>query len=238
MKTVVVTQSNYIPWRGYFAMIAQADELILLDSVQYTRRDWRNRNVIKTPSGLQWLSIPVEVKGKYLQAVDETRIAEAGWAESHIRSLQANYRRANAFEEIAPWLFGMLRRASGSPLLSEVNGYLIGEICRVLEISTAIRRCTEILARSELVAMEPTQRLLRLCLAAGATRYMSGPAAKDYMDLSQFSRAGIEVVWMDYAGFPDYPQCWGAFEPRVSTVDLLLNCGSASSAYLRQTAAA
>jgi hypothetical protein len=234
MKTLVITQSNYIPWRGYFAMIAQADELILLESVQYTRRDWRNRNTIKTPTGPQWLTIPVEVKGKYLQAIDETRIADKDWGEKHIRSIETNYRRAEAFKEFSPWLFERIRAAAAFSLLTEVNAYLIAEICRSLGLEQRIRRCTEVLRRSELMAMEPTDRLLNLCIASGATRYISGPAARNYMDLEKFARAGIEVDWMGYNGFPEYHQCWGVFEPRVSIVDVLLNCGRLSVGYLKQ----
>lgn len=234
MKTVVITQSNYIPWRGYFAMIAQADELVLLESVQYTRRDWRNRNQIKTPTGLQWLTIPVEVKGKFLQTIDETRVADSGWADSHIRALEANYRRADAFQETAPWLFGSLTRAAASSLLSEVNAQLLHEICRFLRIGTPIRRCSELLPRSELIGMEATDRLLNLCRACGATRYLSGPAAKAYMDVEKFARAGIEIIWMNYSGFPDYPQCWDAFEPHVSVVDLLFCCGDRAHNYVRR----
>jgi len=233
MQTVVITQSNYIPWRGYFAMLAKADELILLESVQYTRRDWRNRNTIKTPSGLQWLTIPVDVKGKYFQAIDETRIANADWAEHHIRSIETNYRRAAQFEKVAPWLFDLLRKAAAFQLLTEVNGFLLAEISRWLGLTMQLRRCTDVLPRAELMSMAPTDRLLNLCSAAGATRYVSGPAAKDYMELEKFDRAGIEVSWMDYSGFPEYPQAWGPFEPHVSIVDLLLNCGEASRDYLR-----
>jgi hypothetical protein len=236
MRTVVITQSNYIPWRGYFAMLAQADDVILLESVQYTKRDWRNRNTIKTPSGLQWLTIPVDVKGKYFQAIDETRIADPNWAEQHIRSLEANYRRSAEFESVAPWLFEILRAAGAFPLLTQVNSFLLGEIARRLALNMRIRRCTDVLPRSKLVSMTPTDRLLNLCCAAGATRYVSGPAAKDYMELEKFDRAGIEVTWMDYSGFPEYPQAWGTFEPHVSIVDLLLNCGESSRDYLQRTA--
>lgn len=236
MKTVVITQSNYIPWRGYFAMLAKADELILLESVQYTKRDWRNRNTIKTPSGLQWLTIPVDVKGKYFQAIDETRVADPDWAEHHIRSIEVNYRRSPEFESVAPWLFDLLRKAGEFPLLTQINNLLLTEISRRLGLGMQIRRCTDVLPRAELIAMAPTDRLLNLCSTVGATNYVSGPAAKNYMELEKFERAGIAVSWMDYNGFPEYPQAWGAFESHVSIIDLLLNCGESSRNYLQQTA--
>lgn len=230
MKTVVIVQSNYIPWRGYFAMISRADELILLDSVQYTKNDWRNRNIIKTPSGPQWLTIPVV--RCFPQTIDQARIAGAGWAERHIRVIEHNYRRARAFDETSSWLFPSLRKAAGFPLLTEVNACLIAEFCRRLGITRTIRRCTDIVSRDALANMEPTERVIQLCASAGATHYLTGPTAKDYLLLDKFEQAGIEVQWMDYGRLPQYRQCWDGFEPRVSVIDLLLNCGSSAPEFL------
>jgi hypothetical protein len=132
-KTVVITQSNYIPWRGYFDMLRSADEIVLLDSVQYTKRDWRNRNQIKTGKGPLWLTIPVEVKGRYFQAIDETRIADSEWATKHIRAIEGAYAGAVHFKEIAPWLFRLVREAAAEPLLSSVNTHLLQAICEILK---------------------------------------------------------------------------------------------------------
>ena len=106
-----IVQSNYLPWRGYFDLIRRADELILLDSVQYTRRDWRNRNIIKTPAGPQWITVPVEAKGQYYAAIDEVRVDDPGFAAKHVRAIELNYRKAAAFKETAPWLFDLLLEA-------------------------------------------------------------------------------------------------------------------------------
>lgn len=100
-KKVAIVQSNYIPWKGYFDMIAAVDEFILYDDMQYTRRDWRNRNQIKTPQGPQWLTVPVKVKGKYLQTIRETEIDGVDWVEAHWKAIVQNYRRAPHFEEVA-----------------------------------------------------------------------------------------------------------------------------------------
>jgi hypothetical protein len=97
-KKCAIVQSNYIPWKGYFDLIAAVDEFILYDDMQYTRRDWRNRNQIKTPQGLQWLTVPVVVKGLYYQKIRETEIDGTVWATSHWKSLVANYKRAPHFE--------------------------------------------------------------------------------------------------------------------------------------------
>jgi hypothetical protein len=231
-RTIAIVQSNYLPWRGYFDLIRSADEFIIFDSVQYTRRDWRNRNIIKTPQGPQWITVPVEVKGKYLQAIDETRIAESDWAERHIRSIEVNYKRAATFEQTAPWLFAALREAAREQLLTRANEHLLVAVSRRLGIATPFRHCIELVDRREMAAMDPSARLLALCRAAKAERYLSGPAARDYLDVSAFETAGVEVAWMDYSGYPDYPQLWGAFEPRVSIVDLLLNTGERAHAFL------
>lgn len=100
-KRIAILQSNYIPWKGYFDMIAAVDEFILYDDMQYTRRDWRNRNQIKTPQGVQWLTVPVRVKGKYDQTIRETEIDGIDWAGTHWKIIAQNYRRAPRFEEVA-----------------------------------------------------------------------------------------------------------------------------------------
>jgi hypothetical protein len=230
MKTVVITQSNYIPWRGYFAMLAEADEIVLLDVVQYTTRDWRNRNAIKSPSGPLWLTIPVAQRRG--QSIDEARVADRHWAERHIRCIEFNYRRAHAFDQIAPWLFTRLREASTFAPISEINGYLIQEMFNQLRIERPIRRCTDLIPRQELAAMNATDRLVALCRTVSATHYLTGPSARNYLETDRFEGSGIAVKWMDYSGFSPYPQCWSDFEPNVSVIDLLLNCGSASPRFL------
>src|SRR5579871_4764093 len=99
MKKVAIIQSNYIPWRGYFDMIHMVDEFILYDDMQYTRRDWRNRNKIKTPHGLAWLTIPVEVKGKYFQKINETLVSEPNWAKDHWATIRQFYSKAKYFKD-------------------------------------------------------------------------------------------------------------------------------------------
>ena len=231
-KTVVIVQSNYLPWRGYFDLMRRADEFILLDSVQYTRRDWRNRNIIKTPAGPQWITVPVEVKGRYRAAIDEVRVADPGFADKHIRAIELNYRKAKAFEQVAPWLFGLLREASRSSLLSTVNEQLLVAIARQLEIMTSIRRCTDLLKREAMNGMDPSERLVALCKAAGATDYLSGPSARGYLDEWRFREAGVRVSWMDYSSYSEYPQLWGPFAPAVSIVDLVLNTGALRRCYV------
>jgi hypothetical protein len=231
-RTVIITQSNYLPWRGYFDLLRLADEVVLLDSVQYTRRDWRNRNKIKTASGPVWLTVPVEAKGLYHQAIDETRVSDTAWVESHLRAIDLAYRRAPRHADVFPWLETLLTSVKGEPMLSRINETLLRGICGRLGLNMPIRRCTDLLDREAMRGMEPTERLVQIAIAAGATCYVSGPAAKAYLDPTAFAAYGITVEWMSYAGYSDYPQLWGAFEPQVSIVDLLLNTGPDAVGYL------
>jgi hypothetical protein len=227
MKQVAILQSNYIPWKGYFDLLASVDEFILLDDMQYTRRDWRNRNKIKTPQGPQWISIPVKVKGKYYQTIRETEIDDTGWASAHWTLISRNYRRAPHFDDIAPVLEPIYSNAT-TTLLSEVNRKLIAAICQYLGITTTLRNSWDYDLKQG-----RNQRLVGLCQQAGASVYVSGPAAKDYLDEQSFRDHGISVVWFDYSSYPEYPQLWGDFVHEVTILDLLFNCGPDSWKYMK-----
>jgi hypothetical protein len=225
---VAIVQSNYVPWKGYFDLIASVDEFMLYDDVQYTRRDWRNRNLIKTPGGLQWLTIPVEVKGKYHQRIRDVVVSDATWAQTHWRTLSHQYARAECFRELQPLVEEWYDRAAGLPMLSDVNEYFLRAVCDVLGIGTTITRSSDYTlgdGRSE--------RLLALCRQAGATTYLSGPSARDYLDEALFGAAGITVEWMDYGGYREYPQLHPPFEHGVTVLDLLFNTGRGARSYLK-----
>ena len=226
MKKVAILQSNYIPWKGYFDMIAAVDEFILYDDMQYTRRDWRNRNQIKTPQGLQWLTIPVKVKGKYFQTIRETEIDGNDWRGTHWRMLEQNYKKSPFFSEIAAIIEPLYQREYA--YLSPLNRDFIEAICQYLGIKTKISNSWDY----ELIDGK-TERLVSLCMQAGATEYISGPAAKDYVVEELFTEQHIQLTWFDYAGYPEYPQRWGEFVHGVSILDLLFNCGKQSSNYMR-----
>jgi hypothetical protein len=227
MKSVAIVQSNYVPWKGYFDMIAAVDEFILFDDMQYTRRDWRNRNKIKTPQGLQWLTVPVVVKGRYHQKIRETEIAGSEWASKHWKALQQNYRGAPNFSEIADWLEPLYRIYSYSHL-SELNRGFIEKICAYLGITTVITNSWDY----EL-SEGKTERLADICRQAGATQYISGPAARGYLEERVFEEQSIAVDWFQYEGYPEYPQLWGAFCHQVTILDLLFNCGSDAHRYMK-----
>ena len=227
MKKVAIVQSNYIPWKGYFDMMAAVDEFILYDDVQYTRRDWRNRNQIKTPQGVQWITVPVKVKGKYVQTIRETEIDGTDWVEAHWRSIAQNYRKAPHYEEIST-LFQPFYQQHRHTYLSTLNRELIVAVCAYLGITTKISNSWDY----QLIKGK-TDRLIDLCVQAGGTEYISGPAARDYIEEDFFIGRGIKLSWFSYTGYPEYPQLWGDFTHNVTILDLLFNCGKDATKYMK-----
>jgi len=227
MKRAAIVQSNYIPWKGYFDLINMVDEFILYDDVQYTRRDWRNRNLIKTPKGREWLTIPVDAKGKYHQKIRETRISEPDWAARHWKSITQNYAKARHFRDYAD-LLEDLYVGCREEMLSQTNRRFLEAICRLLGIGTRLSWSMDYPQEAG-----KNERLIGLCRAVGADHYISGPAARAYIDESLFERAGITVAYMDYSGYPEYRQLHGPFEHEVSVLDLVLNEGPESRRFMK-----
>jgi WbqC-like protein family. len=228
MKKIAIVQSNYIPWKGYFDLIAAVDEFILYDDMQYTRRDWRNRNQIKTPQGVQWLTVPVRVKGRFHQKIRDTEIDGHDWAAHHWKTLAQNYRRAPYFTALSEWLEPLYLASEPATYISELNRRFIEAICRYLGISTKITSSSDY----QLVDGK-TERLAHLCIQAGGSEYVSGPAAATYLDERVFSEMDIKLTWFDYVGYPEYPQLWGGFVHGVTILDLLFNCGPDSARYMK-----
>lgn len=225
MVKLAISQSNYIPWIGYFDLIAAADEFIVLDEVQFTKNDWRNRNQIITPNGLSWISIPV---GKKIsRRICDVEIRQV-WQEKHWNILKNNYSSSKFFSEIKKWLKPLYFDEEYQHL-SEVNMKFIQAICFFLEIDTKITQSTDYSIGHE----EPSQRLIDLCNQVGSNHYISGPAAKSYIDADLFAKNTISIAWMDYSNYPKYNQIWGNFQHQVSIVDLLFNCGKDARYHLK-----
>jgi hypothetical protein len=228
-KAVAIVQSSYIPWKGYFDLIDSVDEFIVYDDQQYTRRDWRNRNRVKTPQGTAWLSIPVKVRGRYHQRIDETEVADATWPERHWQTLVHAYGRAPYFDTYRDRLHALYEDCT-EVLLSRINRLFLEAICQLLGIRTRFASSTEYDVEGA-----KTDRLVALCRAASATSYLSGPRARAYLDESRFRDAGVEVRYMDYTGYPEYEQLHPPFEHEVSIVDLLVHTGPEARRFLKST---
>lgn len=222
---VVILQPNYIPWKGYFDLIAGCDLFIIYDDVQFTKNDWRNRNRIKTPKGAEWLTIPVV--GGLGQLINEVLIADPRWQLKHWKTLQANYARARFSREIFELLEPVYLGEAFSNLVA-ANVRFIEVVCSYLGITTKIQLSSNYPRRSS-----GSNGVLELCMLVGSTCYVSGPAGRKYLVEDDFSRAGIEVCWFDYAGYREYSQLWGAFEHHVSILDMLFNCGKQSRCFMK-----
>lgn len=225
-KRIAILQSNYIPWKGYFDIIGMVDEFVFYDDVQYTKQDWRNRNLIKTPQGKQWVSIPVIAD--FGQSIKETRIARKDWASKHWKTISQNYSKTPFFSWCREWLEKLYVQQKDAEFLSATNQRFIATMCGILEIATKLRCSTEFR-----LGEGKSERLMEICLQANATHYLSGPAAQGYLDVDMFARNGIRVEWMDYTGYPEYPQMYPPFEHGVSIVDLFMNAGPAAREYMK-----
>jgi len=225
MKKVAILQSNYIPWKGYFDMIAAVDEFVLYDDVQFTKNDWRNRNRIKTQNGVQWLSVPAGQDISRL--IREVELKDHRWQAKHWSTLVHSYKRAPYFDSIAAGLEPLYLGREYSHL-SQLNRTLIEFVCGQLGIKTRVSNSWDY----ALVGGQ-SERLVNLCEQAGASEYISGPSARNYLDESLFTDRGIKVTWFDYGGYPEYPQLWGEFEHAVSILDLLFNCGGDAPRYMK-----
>ena len=227
---VAILQSAYIPWKGYFDIIGSVDRFVIYDDVQYSKNHWHNRNLIKTKSGTQWLTIPVSKGGSSFQAIDQVVIAQP-FVQKHWRSIEHSYRRAPFFETYRAWLAGLYEAVGELDHLSAINRLFLEAICERLDIKTQFVTASEMGINGG-----QTERLVDICRALGATTYLTGPSAQSYLDVGMFDAAGIAVEWMDYADYPEYGQMHGPFDHAVTILDLLLNVGPEARAYMKSPA--
>lgn len=226
-KKIAIVQSSYIPWKGYFDLINRVDKFVLYDDAQYTKNDWRNRNRIKSPSGLMWLTIPVRHTGRFGQKICQVEVADRRWARKHWNSIKTCYGKARYFEEMEPFFMELFQKAGKMDRLSQINLFFIREICGLMGINTKLTfSMNDTFSESPENNGDKNEKLIAILLMAGANVYLSGPAAASYLDESLFEKNGISVKWMDYNGYPKYEQLHPPFEHGVSIVDVLMNVGA------------
>jgi len=214
---VVVLQSNYLPWKGYFDLINDADVFCFYDEVKYTKNDWRNRNKIYSKNGLHWLSISIN-KDAVKYKISEAKLPDH-WQEQHYTSLKLSYGRAPFYDQLK-LIMDDLYINNKFETLSEFNQYSIQAIAKFLGIKTKF-----VNSRDYELKGDRLERLINLLKDLKATEYISGPSAKDYLTGHEhlFSDAGIKLTYKDYSGYPEYKQLTGNFENYVSIVDLIAN---------------
>jgi hypothetical protein len=225
MATLVVLQPGYLPWLGFFDQVRRSDVFVLYDDVAFDKHGWRNRNRIKTATGPTWLTVPVRHKGRSGQAIHDVEIDnQTDWAAKHLASIEQAYARAPFRDRYLPEVAALLRRPWSK--LVELDIALTLAMCDWLGLAGNFHRASMLG-----IAGERSARLVALCGHFGADVYLSGNAAQDYLDVAQFTRAGIRVEWQDFH-HPVYAQLHGPFLPFMSALDLILNAGPDGAAIL------
>ena len=226
-QRIAVMQSNYIPWKGYFDLMNAVDEFVIYDEVQYTKNDWRNRNRIKTAHGVQWLTIPVRQE-RLSQRISETEIATHNWSRKHWRTIEQAYSKAPCFDQYGSVIANLYEQAGSFRFLSEVNLHFIHGLAQLLGVTTKVSASTSYPGGSD-----KNSRLVSILKQANGGIYLSGPAAKCYLDESMFGREGIEVCWVDYRNYPTYVQPHPPFAHDVTVLDLLFAEGAEAKRFLK-----
>ncbi|GAB3781001.1 WbqC family protein [Dyella agri] len=222
---VAIIQSSYIPWKGYFDIIHDVDEFIFFDDVQFTSRDWRSRNRIKAAGGAHWLTVPAGANRNRL--ICEVALDDPAWQEKHWKTLCHNYSRAPFFRQYTPF-FEELYLGQTWVNLSEMNQSMTQRIAReLLGIRTVFTD-----SRSYAAQGAKLERIIDLLRLSGATSYLSGPLAADYLEPSKFAALGIDLRLKDYSDYPEYPQLYPPFEHTVSVLDLIFNTGPQAPEYI------
>lgn len=229
MKSIFISQSNYIPWKGYFDAINSADEFILYDEMQYTKNDWRNRNKIKTPQGAVWLTIPVR-QNNLGQKISESKTTNNLWQKSHWNSLVSNYNKSKYFKMYKDRFYSLYFDHE-SDFLSDINVRFLKAICEILDIKTTFISSADLTLQGD-----KSERIVNICKNRGAQNYLSGPSAKNYLDEKLFTDNNLNIKFMDYTGYPPYEQLYGDYIGEVSVIDLLFNNGPDSKKYMKSFA--
>jgi hypothetical protein len=219
MKRLAIIQSSYIPWKGFFDFISRCDAYIIYDSAAFSKGHWHNRNKIKRDRGSPWLTIPVKTADRLGQPLDEVTVVE-GWAERHWDIIAQSYEGSTYFEAEGGELKTLFESLAREPLLTKINEGFLQWLSQKLGLKTQILR-----DRSFSFSGDRTERLVQLCKMVGATNYLSGPSAKEYLDVQQMEEAAVTVEWMTYGPYRAYPQPHGDFVHEVSVLDTLLCTG-------------
>jgi hypothetical protein len=225
---LAIHQPQYLPWLGYLAKLDRVDVFVLLDTVQFKKNEWQNRNRIRTAQGWQYLTVPV--LHEFPQRLDRVRINnQTDWRRKHVQALETHYGKAPYYDRYAP-VFGELL-AREWETLSPLNEAVLLALTEAFGITTPIVKASKYEAREE-----PTGRLVDLCKALGADRYLAGAGGRDYMNYEEFEAAGIAVEFQDFVS-PEYAQAYRPFIAGLSAVDLLFNCGGEGFRYVREARA-
>lgn len=221
---VAIHQPQYLPWLGYLDKLDSADVFVILDTVQFKKHEWQNRNRIRTKDGWQWLTVPII--DRFPERIDRVEVnSRTDWQRKHCQALRLHYGRAPFWEPLGPELIALLEKPWAR--LCVLNVAVLELLCQRLDIQTPIRLASTLSARED-----PTDRLIDLCRALGGTVYLAGQGGREYMDVGRFVQAGMAVQFQAYR-HPEYPQRYTPFISQLSVVDMIFNCGPESLPILR-----
>ena len=223
---LAILQPSYLPWLGYFDQMDRVDRFVYLDDVQFTRRDWRNRNRIRTREGWAWLTVPVLQKHRFQQSLTETRIdTSLPWRRKHREAIRTHYGRSPHFDVHFPYF---------DTLYDRQWRWLV-DLC--VETTEALKNilgiATPTLQSSRMQVRDSRQeKVLAICTRLGAHHYLTGDAARSYLSPQVLEASGIGLEFQNYR-HPEYPQRFPGFVPYLSAIDLLFNAGGDSLGILR-----
>lgn len=228
MATCVILQPSYVPWRGFFDLVHEADVFVFYDDVQYDKHGWRNRNRIKTAQGTQWLTIPVKAKGNVVGGLTVKDVGISwtqDWSKKHAQSIRQSYARAPFFREVWPAVEALF--AERHELLADFTIASTIALARLLGITHTS------FVRSSALGVDggKTERLARIVEHVGADRYLSGPSAREYIEPERFAERNIALAYKSY-DYPEYEQLHPPYDPQVSILDLLFMKGPSAASYV------
>ena len=216
---VTIHQPNYLPWIGFFHKVLLSDTFVILDDAEYSKNGFINRNKIKTPNGGIWLTLPAQAKEHEL--ISEVKLAtNIRWAKKHWQAIENNYSNCHYFAKYSDYFKEIFEKDWS--FLSELNIELIGAILKILDIKSKIVRSSELEIKTK-----RTQRLVDICKKLDAKVYIAGQGGKDYLNEGLFKKNNVKLVYQEFE-HPKYPQKFGEFEPYMSVIDLIFNCGPES----------
>ena len=226
---IAINQPTYLPWIGYFDLIDQVDLFVVLDNVQFEKQSWQQRNRIKTPGGLQWLTVPVKFRGRLGQSINDVEIRDCNFWENHVRAIELAYRRSPYYNRYFPELRQQLETSSGG-MLVDLNMALLQWLMKTLGIETRLVRASTLPQTGR-----RTELLGSICTALGATHYVSPLGSAAYLLAEQeiLHRRGIGISFQNYE-HPVYRQMFAPFVPFASAIDLVLNEGEAALETIRR----
>jgi hypothetical protein len=226
MTVVAIHQPQFLPWLGYFDKLDRSDVFCLLDTVQYKKNEFQNRNRIKTADGWQWLTVPVTYR--FPQRIYEVGVNQTvDWQRKHLQALKTNYSKARFFETYYASFEEFYLQSY--EILADVNVACIRLLMDLLGLERKLILASSLKVETD----DPTLRLVKICQALDGDAYVSGKDGSKYMDLDTFHKHQLELVFQDF-NHPEYPQCYEPFEPNLSVVDLLFNCGPDSLKIIRK----